>query len=160
MFCQLAGRNCGSLPDQSQQSICFPKHKLYHVCLAHTTKKRERALPTTLNAGIAAALPGRTGCCQVWLVSCIFCNEKAVTSLLALPAPHWMCVCVCVPHAGVTKSLQASPGSPASPGCSGADQLCLADSRWQLGWGRRSHQEHPKESCSRSSTFSQHRDIW
>lgn len=37
VFCQLAGRNCGFLPDQtSQQNIGFPKHKLYHVFLAFT----------------------------------------------------------------------------------------------------------------------------
>lgn len=41
VFCQLAGRNRGFLPDQtSQQNICFPKHKLYHVFLASTAKKK------------------------------------------------------------------------------------------------------------------------
>lgn len=37
VFCQLAGRNRGFLPDQtSQQNISFPKHKLYRVLLAST----------------------------------------------------------------------------------------------------------------------------
>lgn len=60
----------------------------------------------------------------------------------------------------VTKSLQASRGSPASPECAGADQLCLADSCWQLGCGRSDHREPPDESCSRNSTLSQRGDIW
>lgn len=99
-------------------------------------------------------------------MSCIFCNERGC-KISASHRSCWHCrqstgsPCdTCVAHTVVTKSLQASRGSPASPGCCGTDQPCLADSWWQLGCGRSDHREHPDESCSRNSTFSQRGDIW
>lgn len=92
---------------------------------------------------------------------CIFCGEKAC-KISASHKSCWHCLqppgsCVmCVSPHGVPESLQAA-GAAGVTWVLWGSQLCLV---MAAGVGKEKLSGAPKESCSRNSTFSQHRDTW